>query len=280
MKRNHAPVRKQAPTTAVSKGPALVLFLACFFVGGLPFTAWLLARMDDHHRSEGSGVEPVLLFLLACLSLTVMYILVGHLVMREPLIRLNEAGKREWCGPTLVEIGIILTIVAIFLLILIPNFLEGATRAPVARAKSEMHNLGVNLEDYYLDHNSYPPAVNTDGNIVSFQESENGISEGYVPWLLTTPTAYASSLPYDMFHKVKKRVWGPYRYATNGTSCWIMSSCGPDGDYDIGIGGFPDPEKGNCDWEQFVSQDDAGRPVEYDASNGTASSGDIVSVGP
>jgi len=155
---------------------------------------------------------------------------------------------------------------------------EPQIRSRVARAKAEMRNLAANLEVYYIDHKAYPPAVDTDGKFLFHEDSETGISSGYVPWILTTPNAYKA----DPFHKIRKRsdVYGPYRYATNGSTCWIMASPGPDENNDVRIEDFPDPDKGNCDPKRFLSHFGTGTAVEYDGTNGTTSSGDIVTTGP
>jgi len=155
-------------------------------------------------------------------------------------------------------------------------------RSRVARARSEIRNLAVNLETYYIDHKVYPPAVDANGRIVPLAADGSAVSSGYVSWVLTTPVAYAATLPSDSFWDPKKKTAGPpgYRYATNGLSCWIMTSKGPDKDDDIKVEEYPVPTKGNCSWRQFMSQFGVGNAIEYDASNGTTSSGDVVRVGP
>jgi hypothetical protein len=159
-------------------------------------------------------------------------------------------------------------------------------RAYLARGMSDIRSLAVSLETYYVDHKFYPPAVDGKGNIVAFQPDGSTVSSGYVPWLLTTPVAYMNSLPLDAFD-LKTAAGGKtaraqvlYRYATNGLSCWIMTSNGPDRDPDIKIEEYPDPAKGNCSWKTFMSQFGVGKAIEFDASNGTFSSGDILRVGP
>jgi len=153
-------------------------------------------------------------------------------------------------------------------------------RSRVARAKSEMRNLAVNLETYYIDQSAYPLADDENGNPVPLGASGEGISAGYVPRLLTTPIAYTMELPVDPYTASGR--WAPrrtYRYATNGQACWILASLGPDQDPDIAVADYPSPATGNCAFSVFMSQFD-GPAIEYDASNGTTSSGDIVRVGP
>jgi len=156
------------------------------------------------------------------------------------------------------------------------------TRARAARAYGEMRTISIAIEVYSIDHKAYPPAVDINGKILFHEDSETGVSSGYVPWLLTTPTAYLSTIPMDPFHRTRKKPgpYGPYRYATNGSTCWIMVSPGPDENNDVRIEDFPDPEKANCDLKNFLSHFGIGTAVEYDGTNGTTSSGDILRVGP
>ena len=59
-------------------------------------------------------------------------------------------------GFTLIELLIVVAIIAILAAIAIPNFLEAQVRAKIARARSEMRNLGTAMEAYYVDNNWYP----------------------------------------------------------------------------------------------------------------------------
>jgi hypothetical protein len=164
--------------------------------------------------------------------------------------------------------------------IAIPNFLEAKSRSKVARAKSEIRNLAVNLETYYIDHNTYPPAVDESGKVVPLGERGSKVSAGYTPWMLTTPIAYTAVLPTDPFHEAEGGGNVLYRYATNGSDCWILTSHGPDGDMDIEIAEYPKPNEGRCDPKLFFSHFGVGNAIEYDPTNGTKSSGDVYRVGP
>jgi hypothetical protein len=161
------------------------------------------------------------------------------------------------------------------------NLVVSERRRPKrSQAVSQIRNLAVNLETYYIDHNLYPPAVAETGRMVPFAPDGSTVSSGYVPWMLTTPIAYTAMLPEDRFHPKPDGSFSTYRYATNGTACWIMTSNGPDGDADIKVEEYPVPSKGNCSWKTFMSQFGVGNAIEFDASNGAMSSGDVVRVGP
>lgn len=181
--------------------------------------------------------------------------------------------------PVVAVIGIIVLLVVIR--VVSQGGFDGRPgRSPVAKAKSEIRNLAVNLETYYIDHDTYPPAVDEKGKYIALGKSVPGISAGYVPHALTTPISYAASLPNDPFNKTSAKTEGTYRYATNGLACWILTSNGPDGDADIKVENYPSKDKGNCSWKGFMSHFGVGTAVEYDGTNGTKSSGDIVRVGP
>jgi len=195
-------------------------------------------------------------------------------------------------GFTLIELLIVVAIIGILAAIAIPNFLEAQTRSKVARAKSEIRNLAVNLETYYIDHNTYPyPEADTPGDEWSTTPvpATAGFDVGYaghVPTLLTTPIAYVSTLPSDPFRKIPTG-YGPYQYGTNFLSCWIMTSFGPDLSDTIPETEFPTLDSsgtpgGNCQWRTYMAQFGSAfvDAIEYDGTNGTTSRGDVVRVGP
>jgi cell division protein FtsW (lipid II flippase) len=171
--------------------------------------------------------------------------------------------------------GYVMVIVAVILPECVPN----TTRPNVARAVSEMRNLAVSIEAYRSDHHVYPPACDISGKVVP--AAENGVSVGYVPYLLTTPTGYVREIPTDPFHKVKGGVpyRYTYRYATNGSSCWILASLGPDEKETMRIIDYCDPNKANGDLKKFLSQY-GGDAIQYDTTNGTTSDGDVMRFGP
>jgi type II secretion system protein G len=98
-------------------------------------------------------------------------------------------------GFTLIELLIVVAIIALLAAIAVPNFLEAQTRAKVSRIKSDMRSVATALEAYRVDANFYPP-----DNLIPDGPMAFGVS-----WFLrrleplTTPIAYVTSLPIDLF---------------------------------------------------------------------------------
>src|SRR3954465_8733783 len=87
-------------------------------------------------------------------------------------------------GFTLIELLIVVAIIAILAAIAVPNFLEAQIRAKVSRAKADMRTLATGLEAYQVDNNSYPDLSAIFGGI-----------------FVTTPVAYLTSIPEDIFRQ-------------------------------------------------------------------------------
>jgi len=181
---------------------------------------------------------------------------------------------------------VLLTAVLILLVLPMPWFawigyqrsLGNASGAWRARAKSEIRNLAVALELYYDDHTAYPPAVNEKGEAIPFATKGPSVSAGFVSWMLTTPEAYAGSIPFDPFRDRKVESWArAYRYATDGKTGWIVVSRGPDRDFDMDLAAYI--TDASCDITRYLTQF-GGTQVEYDPTNGGLSSGDVYRTGP
>ena len=97
-------------------------------------------------------------------------------------------NKRNYAGFTLIELLIVVAIIAILAAIAVPNFLEAQVRAKVSRGKNDMRTMATALEAYKIDANHYP-----DDNWTNWPNSQ-----GY-PYTLTSPVAYITSLPRDVF---------------------------------------------------------------------------------
>ena len=196
-------------------------------------------------------------------------------------------------GFTLIELLIVVAIIAILAAIAVPNFLEAQTRAKVSRIKSDVRSFVTAVESYRLDNNKLFPTTR------SVNESRTFI------WsYVTTPIAYMSSVPQDVFNNKDANpndrvvtIWGPdfldgnttIRHR-NGTSIVI-------GNTDTRTGAIFSPyptivgQPGNTILQRGIwailsfgpdQVFDVNRPVfpspavPYDPTNGTISNGDIV----
>ena len=200
---------------------------------------------------------------------------------------------------TLIELLIVVAIIAILAAIAIPNFLEAQTRAKVSRAKSDLRTLALAVEAYRLDHNKYPLTSDEKGEpIVPYPPVGLGpeVFETRLSALLTTPVAYVTTLFEDPFAAQKPDEEDPrivegtgYHY---GYYDYAVANDGLEGKWDFTQvvlirGGNPavieyfvsshGPDLDHDDDEELID-DDAG--VAYDPTNGTASSGDIILMGP
>jgi len=98
-----------------------------------------------------------------------------------------------------------------------------------------------------------------------------------MPWVVTTPLAYIIELPPDPFTVETGKTPLLFRYATDGKTCWILASNGPDGDADVNVILFPAPQVANGKPEIFRARFG---DLLYDPSNGIASNGDLVWTEP
>lgn len=101
---------------------------------------------------------------------------------------------------TLIELLIVVAIIAILAAIAVPNFLEAQTRSKIARASSDLRNVATALEAYAVDNNVYPYAesvLNTPWMPPGGAPRVN--PSNYQVGGLTTPIAYITSIPEDVF---------------------------------------------------------------------------------
>jgi prepilin-type N-terminal cleavage/methylation domain-containing protein len=178
-------------------------------------------------------------------------------------------------GFTLIELLIVVAIIAILAAIAIPNFLAAQTRSKVSRVTSEMRTFATGMESYFVDNNTYIPTRNV-----------LGVSRLQRFILLTTPVAYLSTIPKDIFSndtgdQQYYPYWGPdmfsdfrtantvgrlatvpalYTRVMADTTLWMVFSAGPDRDYEPAVPPY-------------------GFDI-YDPTNGTVSNGDIFRWGP
>ncbi len=195
-------------------------------------------------------------------------------------------------GFTLIELLIVVAIIAILAAIAVPNFLEAQVRAKVSRAKADMRSLATAIESYQVDNNEYPAAA-LENNMIEFPRPYTlEPFETRLPYLLTSPISYMTSLVNEPFPaSTEAGNENPqYHYATR--QYFI--------DFDLDQGGTGDDQELDdyllmllnrdiSSLEYFVlshgpdrdhDEPDAGTPALYDPSNGTTSSGDILYMGP
>ena len=200
-------------------------------------------------------------------------------------------------GFTLIELLIVVSIISILAAIAVPNFLEAQTRSKVSRIKSDMRTMATAVESYWADNNRYPPRIKfPSGNTqtgIGIVESENCVQGCRSADLarMTTPIAYISSIPTDVF---ENGIAPPNRlidyfepilvdHLSRGAPAqwefgktvstkfgWALMSVGPDGLFGArtAMGNYPPRLR--------LSQDDSNTWWdEYDPTNGTISSGNI-----
>ncbi|MBD3265420.1 prepilin-type N-terminal cleavage/methylation domain-containing protein [bacterium] len=97
---------------------------------------------------------------------------------------------------TLIELLIVVAIIGILAAIAVPNFLNAQLRAKVARCQSDLKAIGMGLEQYNMDQGYYPPSHRL--------------------WLISTPVAYVSSVPRDVFPPPHRKDSGQ----PNNTAKW------------------------------------------------------------
>jgi len=177
-------------------------------------------------------------------------------------------------GFTLIELLIVVAIIAILAAIAVPNFLEAQVRAKISRCKSDMRTMATAWECYRVDYNTYPPDF--DGG--AFGGSRGYPGEQLTFIVVTTPIAYLSSIPEDVFQQgipidqtkplrlYEYWGWTAVQNGGNATAwakqgiLWAMCSFGPDRDRD---------NLANLGQANVVN-------AAYDPTNGTKSNGDIA----
>lgn len=177
-------------------------------------------------------------------------------------------------GFTLIELLIVVAIIAILAAIAVPNFLEAQTRSKVSRVQADIRSIATAVESYCIDNNKYP----------------RGWAEGLQPRMarlaqLTTPIAYISSIPIDIFNVdyilniVDQQAWRTYVYWSPADVKQELIN-DPINPYQIvKIGQWnlrsygPDKYWGNAVTPKATW-------IPYDSTNGTISGGDIIRSGP
>ena len=205
--------------------------------------------------------------------------------------RLGPTGR----GFTLIELLIVVAIISILAAIAVPNFLEAQTRAKVSRVKADARSLAVAVESYRIDWNRYAPRTKFPAPLGGGLFGVGDVTlraRGDELGRYTSPVAYISSLPVDVFERKIQApnnvldVYPPnlvehmrssvglapgYLYNPFDTSSgyqygYLILSVGPDGLFgssQVNLGKYPQASA----YTTWV--------FEYDPTNGTVSEGNV-----
>jgi len=205
---------------------------------------------------------------------------------------------------TLIELLIVVAIIAILAAIAVPNFLEAQTRAKVSRVKNDMRSMATGMEAYAVDWSKYPLPSNEQGHFIDNINAATGVSpfETRVPVTLTTPVAFLSTRPKDVFAATRHAESRLYHTTTtdyleirathaplhNWRLIWFryfrqLYGADPPGPIKYMFVSFGPDMKHDADVPHVVAPGqphEHGRATIYDPTNGTISSGDIIYFGP
>jgi len=179
-------------------------------------------------------------------------------------------------GFTLIELMTVVSIISILAAIAVPNFMNAQYRAKVARSIAEQEILAWAVESYFVDQDHYPP------------NAQAGTAS---PWDLvpiTTPIAYISQLPEDIFlapNNVEKGGFIEVTRKGNRSYYYVNFVQQYGGRMSLA----PYGKKGSANFvvyglgPTYTNTFDPGKPetfIEYSPSNGTVSEGNVFTFGP
>ncbi|MBX3728662.1 MAG: prepilin-type N-terminal cleavage/methylation domain-containing protein [Candidatus Sumerlaeia bacterium] len=192
-------------------------------------------------------------------------------------------------GFTLIELLIVVAIIAILAAIAVPNFLEAQVRSKVSRTMADMRSVKVALEAYRVDANKYPTGRSCN-NILQAGYPEGPIKNRLT--LITTPVAYITGLPDDVFNSQLASLPEP---CDKPSYIYLLKQYhAPIGIWNLGATFENQPTwvlwpRGLSPEWTMLSQGPAGTvegattfitAIPYDPTNGTVSHGQIVTWGP
>jgi len=224
---------------------------------------------------------------------------------------------REKAGFTLVEILIVVAIIAVVAAIAVPNIMSANIRAKVSGVRSDMGSIAIALEDYKVDHGTYPiepesdPYRTTgigpdeigeagqsfDGTGGNDNNGNDAIGLGYLVYPVTSfnPT-YLKRIPGDPFNNNGEEDWDGNSGAHNHHYCYftgksisggrVNSEFGDtEADYWALASYGPDKDQDVYSYIEAWNAVDpnASNPdpsKAYDSDRGITSSGDIIIIGP
>lgn len=173
--------------------------------------------------------------------------------------------KRCKSGFTLVELVIVVVVVGVLLLAVVPNFDQKSSRSKTARVQSDQRSLATAIESYMADLGTDIPSAYPTKNASAGQMTFRSYA------LLTTPIAYITAIPMDVFatrlpaevsdgwlkgsrspfifysgHVTEEET--PVEVPATRRNVWVLVSVGPDGRNGVSLDGKapasdPDPKR-------------------------------------
>lgn len=183
-------------------------------------------------------------------------------------------------GFTLIELLIVVAIIAVLAAIAVPNFLEAQTRSKVSRYLADQRALVTAVETYRVDWPQYPAYNNP--RDVALMAGEPVV---FVPVNLTTPVAYLTALFPDVFTSartgVPKDASNPPFYMHNYEVLYLgkLQAKGHVEEHFFRLTSEQRAKQWTC-WSFGPDGKDNHGVVQYDATNGTISAGDLMHFGP
>lgn len=162
--------------------------------------------------------------------------------------------------PVLLFLAVLLTGLAAYL-----GYLWWYPRWYRGLAEEAQRRLHIALEEHYLEHNGYPPALDEEGKRMDFSP---GYTLGRAPWTLLPK----EGIPARIMDIARKTY-----YCSDGKVCWILAFPGLNNQLDMDIKSWVVDASGSMDL--FLNLHPDGWK-EYDPANGTVSAGDILRTGP
>lgn len=118
---------------------------------------------------------------------------------------------------TLIEVLVVVAIIAILTIAVIVGLTGQRDKASDARAKSDLDRLKIAFEDYYNDHNCYPPAA-------WFASAADCNSGNLKPYLNAIPCDPKTGLPYKLETDTTGCTWFKLYTNIQSTSSTVVFS--------------------------------------------------------